>query len=93
MAVKGAISLFKSSQWSDKFKLTIECDCKLVVDWFLNPVLVPLTFKFCTDFCLQINDGYFRRFVAVLREVNGLADSLAKKGISRVMDHVKFFED
>ncbi|KAL4311451.1 hypothetical protein GQ457_01G029990 [Hibiscus cannabinus] len=82
LAIKEACSLFVISMWAKKYKLIIETDSKLAVDW-MNPHLCPTVFKPLVLSCLDICKNIEWRVKHVPREGNHLADKLAKKGIGR----------
>ncbi|KAK8716095.1 hypothetical protein V6N13_043414 [Hibiscus sabdariffa] len=88
LAIKEALSLFISSPWLDKGRFIIESDCKLAVEWLLNPSVAPLAFKPIIDSCLQFTVDLSWSIVVVPRECNSLADKLTKQGISRLVDFV-----
>ncbi|KAL4318982.1 hypothetical protein GQ457_18G008170 [Hibiscus cannabinus] len=83
LAIKEACSLFVISLWAKKYKLLIETDSKLAVDWMMNPHLCPAVFKPLVLSCLDICKNIEWRVKHVPREGNHLADKLAIKGIGR----------
>ncbi|KAK9009610.1 hypothetical protein V6N11_036141 [Hibiscus sabdariffa] len=45
IAIKVGMLKFLESEWCDKFRLIIECDCKLVVDWLSMSATPPISFS------------------------------------------------
>ncbi|GMI83017.1 hypothetical protein like AT4G29090 [Hibiscus trionum] len=81
-AIHEALLLFKQSRWNKSAYLIIESDCKLAVEWVMNPGISPLSFRHLIMDCLEIGRGIKWKITHILRESNGMADKLAKKGIS-----------
>ncbi|KAK8598621.1 hypothetical protein V6N13_094585 [Hibiscus sabdariffa] len=90
LVVEETLSQFKFSQWRGKFKLVIESDSKLVVNWLQNPSRAPAIFKPLIYACMMIGEDFSWSISAVPRICNTLAENLAKQGIYRVKDYVEF---
>ncbi|KAK9043900.1 hypothetical protein V6N11_072224 [Hibiscus sabdariffa] len=79
LASKEAVSIFKSSIWARSHKLIIECDSS-------NVFSTPMTFRDIVQTVLKSDVVIDWKVCVIPREVNTLADNLAKRGISRVHD-------
>ncbi|KAK8604935.1 hypothetical protein V6N13_082398 [Hibiscus sabdariffa] len=81
LAVRFGMLKFLSSDWCRQFRLIVETDCKLVVDWISLSVDAPTSFL---NLVLELSDMVIKRgFVMRLtpRRCNMEADHLAKAGI------------
>ncbi|KAK8691489.1 hypothetical protein V6N13_074999 [Hibiscus sabdariffa] len=88
LAIFEVCSLFRKSPWAKDYRLIIETDSTLAADWMLNPLRCPNVFKPLIEACLKECSVLDWRVSRVPRVCNSLADSLAKKGISRSHDLV-----
>ncbi|KAK8596357.1 hypothetical protein V6N12_064852 [Hibiscus sabdariffa] len=82
-AILEAVNLFRKSKWVHSFKLLLETDCSLCVQWLERPSSTPLCFKTLIEECLEACAGLRWSIEAVSRSANAMADKLAKSGISR----------
>ncbi|KAK8519480.1 hypothetical protein V6N12_025517 [Hibiscus sabdariffa] len=89
-AILEAVTLFRKSKWPQSFKLLLETDCSLCVQWLERPSLAPHCFKPVIEDCLEACDGFRWSIEAVTKSANSTADKLAKSGISRVAPLVWF---
>ncbi|XVE56506.1 hypothetical protein DITRI_Ditri04bG0015900 [Diplodiscus trichospermus] len=78
-----SVYIVLSSPWANDHAIIIESDCANAVKWVSNPQVVPwLLRKWIAqieNLKTQIKDW---KVIHVLRECNGIADSLAKAGAS-----------
>ncbi|KAL4367931.1 hypothetical protein GQ457_05G027970 [Hibiscus cannabinus] len=86
LAIKAAVSIFKSSIWARSHKLIIECDSSNVVHWINNVFSTPVAFRDIVQTVLKSGVGIDWKVCVIPRKVNTMADNLAKRGISRVHD-------
>ncbi|KAK8631681.1 hypothetical protein V6N13_028463 [Hibiscus sabdariffa] len=54
LAIKEAISIFNLSRWTINYKLQVETDSKLAVEWLTNPHSTPSVFKQLILSCLEL---------------------------------------
>ncbi|KAK8492915.1 hypothetical protein V6N12_038615 [Hibiscus sabdariffa] len=81
LVVRFGMLKFLSSDWCRHYRLIVETDCKLVVDWISFSVYAPPSFF---NLALELSDMVIRRgYVMRLtpRRCNMEADHLAKAGI------------
>ncbi|KAK8636922.1 hypothetical protein V6N13_064356 [Hibiscus sabdariffa] len=81
LAVRFGMLKFLSSDWCRQFRLIVETDCKLVVDWIFLSVDAPPSFL---NLVSELSDMVIKRgFVMRLTpcRCNMEADHLAKAGI------------
>ncbi|KAL4292083.1 hypothetical protein GQ457_14G022110 [Hibiscus cannabinus] len=83
LAICEALSIFSGSGWSNSSILIVESDCSLCVKWVSNPHAASSAFKILIDDCLTRCSGLKWSIEYVERLTNGIADKLAKSGISR----------
>ncbi|KAK8990532.1 hypothetical protein V6N11_009229 [Hibiscus sabdariffa] len=79
LAIKEAVKLFKKSYWSRNYKLIIETDSELAVQWMKYPHQCPTPFKALIADCLDSCKGVNWHISFANRDCNVLADNLAKK--------------
>ncbi|KAE8659457.1 hypothetical protein F3Y22_tig00116962pilonHSYRG00458 [Hibiscus syriacus] len=85
-AIKRGIEVFLSSCWVSVSRLIVESDCKSAVDWIQSPALAPV---FLLPLVKEISTLISDRVHSVRlipRACNGEADSLAKKGIGKMIE-------
>ncbi|KAL4310103.1 hypothetical protein GQ457_01G025620 [Hibiscus cannabinus] len=92
LAIKEAISIFRISRWATKYKLQIETDSKLV-EWFTNLHSIPSVFKQLILSCLELCKDLEWQISHIPRECNSCVDSLAKRGIHRLVDYCEVWQD
>ncbi|GMJ10084.1 hypothetical protein HRI_004677600 [Hibiscus trionum] len=86
LAVKEALILFKSSPYSQRSALRLECDSSIAVLWIKNVQTVPEIFKDIVNTILKIRSELEWGIFLIPREENGFADYLAKRGLSNDKD-------
>ncbi|XVE86926.1 hypothetical protein DITRI_Ditri18aG0074600 [Diplodiscus trichospermus] len=94
LAVKEALSLFLSLQWSQSSSLIIESDSLNVVKWLRDPASAPWKLR---NIVSQVENLKKKRLVGwsvqhTYRERNYLADGLAKTGVQRTRDLVVSYD-
>ncbi|KAK9010866.1 hypothetical protein V6N11_043733 [Hibiscus sabdariffa] len=85
LAILEAVTLFRKSKWGAAFKLLLETDCSLCVQWLERPCLAPTCFKWIIEECLKLCAGLKWSIAAVPRLANSTVDKLAKSGIYRAV--------
>ncbi|KAK8663430.1 hypothetical protein V6N13_083250 [Hibiscus sabdariffa] len=77
LAINVGMLNFLESEWDDKFRLIIECDCKLIVESLSMSVNPPISFYSLVSELM----GTIRERGMSLRWIPRSADALAKSGI------------
>ena len=92
-AIREALSVYVASRWTSSRRLIIECDSSNVVKWVTNPL--------CSFWIVRKIISHFEVFKAkllrceilhILRNVNDIADALAKFRVTRQIDLVVCYE-
>ncbi|KAK9007139.1 hypothetical protein V6N11_050972 [Hibiscus sabdariffa] len=81
LALKFGFRPFLSSPWVDRFKLVIECDCRVAIEWVKSPSLAPDCFKVWVKYLHKalVEGGLCIKYI--LRQCNIEVDSLGKIGV------------
>ncbi|MBA0600903.1 hypothetical protein Gohar_020095, partial [Gossypium harknessii] len=89
LAIKTALEVFTKTDWFDKVNLIIKSDSANAVQWVNDPSSKPWVYwdvrEFIDRLIMEIGEV---RFTFAYREINCLADAMAKAGIDR---HCLFF--
>ncbi|KAL4387638.1 hypothetical protein GQ457_09G018810 [Hibiscus cannabinus] len=80
LALQFGLQPFLSSAWVDRFKLVIECDCRVAIEWVRSPSLALDCFKVWVTYLHKalVEGGFCFRHI--LRQCNIETDSLGKNG-------------
>ncbi|XVF41915.1 hypothetical protein PTKIN_Ptkin01aG0319200 [Pterospermum kingtungense] len=91
--IKEAFVLFLASPWASNCALVIESDSTNAVKWVNHPQTAPWRLR---KWVVHIENLKLQpiewKVVHILRERNGIADGLAKAGVSRASDFVEIVE-
>ncbi|KAK8510994.1 hypothetical protein V6N11_051181 [Hibiscus sabdariffa] len=68
-----------STRGFEKFRLVLECDCSVAIDWISNSSPCPSVFEPLVRQCIELIRSNSVVLRLVPRSVNSVADSLAKK--------------
>ncbi|KAK8990506.1 hypothetical protein V6N11_009204 [Hibiscus sabdariffa] len=81
LAIDHGLTFFFANEKFVKFRLILECDCAVAIEWILNPSRCPSVFEHLVKRCKDLIDAksVFLRFIP--RSINVEADCLAKEGI------------
>ncbi|KAK9006273.1 hypothetical protein V6N11_035317 [Hibiscus sabdariffa] len=88
LTIKEAISIFISSRWSKDYHLIVESDSNNVVNWIKRSHYAPTSFKYLVQSCLEECKELSWEINCVDRNINFVADRLAKAGINRQVPHL-----
>ncbi|KAL4332611.1 hypothetical protein GQ457_07G003380 [Hibiscus cannabinus] len=80
-AIFHGLSVFSSNHRFKKFRLILETDCSVAFEWISNSTPCPTAFEPLVRRCRDIIASFSVVFRHVPREINLVADSLAKEGI------------
>ncbi|KAK9000846.1 hypothetical protein V6N11_081330 [Hibiscus sabdariffa] len=80
-AILHGLKIVFSTRRFEKFRLVLECDCSVVMDWISNSSPCPSIFEPLVRQCIELIRSNSVVLRLVPRCVNSVADSLAKNGI------------
>ncbi|KAK9042980.1 hypothetical protein V6N11_071333 [Hibiscus sabdariffa] len=81
LAIDHGLAFFFANEKFVKFRLILECDCAVAVEWILNSSLCPSVFEHLVRRFKDLIDAKSVFLRLIPRSINVKADCLAKEGI------------